>query len=161
MEIIMDQVCHAALHSAEYAEDDVAFSDANEANCMMFVKSGKFFYSRTNTNLVDAAWISEASLWASWWHRGSLVAKGNVNELIEVMHAPFGEVMCSHPSPWYFAHSYATEFLARINDIDHTELTDVTLLDDIEVGLLWHSCYERSATPVPAPANSAREISLA
>jgi hypothetical protein len=130
MAMTLSKLCHHALRTASYAFNEIVFNPGDEGERMYFVKVGSLEYTLIDqtslgTPVGPNLWVSEASLWAVWRHRGRLVARRNVNEAMALVPSSFVEVCRLHPRPWYFARNYGIEFVKYVNSIGTKAQTDV------------------------------------
>lgn len=65
----------------------------------------------------------QATLWLEWRHQGKLTALA-VSDLYLMEPAQFAGIMRSHPKPWFFAGSYAVQFLKFVQNLEPTCFSD-------------------------------------
>mmetsp|Transcript_32519 Transcript_32519/g.67130 ORF Transcript_32519/g.67130 Transcript_32519/m.67130 type:complete len:198 (-) Transcript_32519:81-674(-) len=129
MSPILVKLCDTVLRTIDLASEDVVFHPGEEGEKMYFVKSGHLEYMLPNgevlrPRLLQKAWLAEAVLWTTWWHRGEFKAS-TPSELAIIKPGPFNEVMKMHPRPWSLCRRYAEVFVKFLNQTDHKILTDV------------------------------------
>eukprot|EP00931_Biecheleriopsis_adriatica_P086580 TRINITY_DN61211_c0_g1_i1.p1 TRINITY_DN61211_c0_g1~~TRINITY_DN61211_c0_g1_i1.p1 ORF type:complete len:707 (+),score=114.53 TRINITY_DN61211_c0_g1_i1:60-2180(+) len=129
MSPVLVKLCDTVLKSINLASEDVVFHPGEEGDKMYFVKSGGLEYMLPNGDVLkprlrERAWLGEAVLWTTWWHRGEFKAL-TPSELAIIRPAPFSEVMKVHPRPWGFCRRYAQIFVTFLNSVDQQLLTDV------------------------------------
>mmetsp|Transcript_21217 Transcript_21217/g.39900 ORF Transcript_21217/g.39900 Transcript_21217/m.39900 type:complete len:727 (+) Transcript_21217:104-2284(+) len=129
MSPILVKLCDTVLRTIDLASEDVVFHPGEEGEKMYFVKSGNFEYTQSNGEVLkpplkEKAWLAEAVLWTTWWHRGEFKAV-TPSELAIITPSPFAEVMKMHPRPWSLCKRYAEVFVKYLNQMDHKLLTDV------------------------------------
>eukprot|EP00913_Durusdinium_trenchii_P022055 g20725.t1 len=126
MSPILVKLCDTVLSAVDLASEDVVFHPGEEGEKMYFVKSGNLEYMLPNGDVLkprlrEKAWLSEAVLWTTWWHRGEFKAIAP-SQLA---------VMKIHPRPWSFCRNYAELFVKYLNQKSHkSTLTDVILNSD-------------------------------
>jgi len=121
MPFVMYRLCSECVRVFSCAMDDVIFSHGDGAAWMYFVRNGSFTYALSPRASVNAqserslqdplplnvkAWVSEAVLWTTWQHRGTLRAT-MPGDLLLLDPDAFAQVMSIHPRPWRFAQRYA------------------------------------------------------
>eukprot|EP00442_Polarella_glacialis_P047829 CAMPEP_0115050144 /NCGR_PEP_ID=MMETSP0227-20121206/1614_1 /TAXON_ID=89957 /ORGANISM="Polarella glacialis, Strain CCMP 1383" /LENGTH=343 /DNA_ID=CAMNT_0002433953 /DNA_START=121 /DNA_END=1149 /DNA_ORIENTATION=+ len=128
---LMIKVCHTVLENISLASEDVLFNTGEEAAQMYFVSSGDLEYQKLRRRDADRtvvlqhkAWVSEAILWTSWWHRGACQALTPC-DLIAIKPGDLAEVMKVHPRPWRYCKRYANHFVEILNETDPRDLSDV------------------------------------
>lgn len=135
MSPILVKLCDTVLSAVDLASEDVVFHPGEEGEKMYFVKSGNLEYMLPNGDVLkprlrEKAWLSEAVLWTTWWHRGEFKAIAP-SQLAVIKPGPFAEVMKIHPRPWSFCRNYAELFVKYLNQKSHkSTLTDVILNSD-------------------------------
>mmetsp|Transcript_70361 Transcript_70361/g.222284 ORF Transcript_70361/g.222284 Transcript_70361/m.222284 type:complete len:366 (-) Transcript_70361:241-1338(-) len=157
MSVVMHRLCHMCLKPQSHAEGEVVFSAGEKATRMYFIKgnsTGTSLSTVIEYTSVDGVklhpppmkgeWLSEAVLWTDWRHQGKLHSI-STNDLIAVEPAPFSDVMCVHPRPWYFAKSYAANFLKFLNGLDEHEAIDI-IRDDGFYKTAVESCDSKHHT---------------
>merc|ERR1711920_990548 len=91
-----------------------------------FLRSGRLTYSRASDapkTLAGNHWISEAVLWTTWTHRGTLRAMAETN-LLSLDATQMGQIMITFPTR--HSSEYAKSFVEDLNTIeDIKELTDL------------------------------------
>lgn len=132
---MMFRLCHIALRTQAYAQEDVAFLAGDEGTKMHFFKAGLFEYKLADDTVLDRplgprTWSSEAVLWTDWRHRGSLTAL-KPSEITEIQPTPFINVFRMHPRPFDMGRQYGLQFVQYMNDINRTSLTDIIFDHDI------------------------------
>jgi len=125
----MFRVCSVALKTHEMALEDHAFRHDEIATAMYFVKLGKFKYRDNAQRLSRKTFLSEASLWTTWEHRGDLCCATEMGEIISITAEAFGNELRCHPAPWDLAFRYGHSFVEFMNRSDPAHLTDVTMND--------------------------------
>lgn len=132
MSPILVKLCDTVLQAIDLASEDVVFHPGEEGEKMYFIKSGTFEYMLPNGDVMkpaQKAWLAEAVLWTTWWHRGEFKATAP-GELAVIKPGPFAEVMKVHPRPWSFCINYAEVFVKYLNKKNHKTLTDVIMNGD-------------------------------
>jgi len=74
---VVRKICHAAMSTSAYSRDDVIFHFGEAARRMLINMRGCLLYcwgAENKTTVEEGKWISEASLWTHWAHRGALTA---------------------------------------------------------------------------------------
>jgi len=133
LDVMMLRICSNASSTEEFAQNDKAFYDGDEARNMFFVKTGSFQYRRQSKSVGPAlrkfkAWLSEAALWTTWRHRGDLEAR-EPSELMLLSPGEFGCIMSIHPQPWLFSQIYGIFFVTFLNEVEPEHVSDV-MFDD-------------------------------
>jgi len=125
---IMRSVCHEAVVVMSFATGDVLF-DVGETrdNAKMYIAmEGVFDYFRVDGATLEVSpvtWISEASLWISWMHHGSLSARANSR--VAVLDAKaFAAIVSQFHHPSFDPQRYAVEFARGVNALDE-DLSDL------------------------------------
>jgi hypothetical protein len=132
IELFLWRVCHLALKSIQYAEDNIAFSAGDEAMSMYFIQNGSFDYKLVDKDIVNVdaplgskAWASEPVLWTVWRHRGSLIAK-KVGSLLAISPSGLSSQLKLHPRTSTLARQYAEKFVKYLNVIGIGQVNDLT-----------------------------------
>lgn len=117
---LMFKLCYTCLSTAAYAESDNVFSAGNEGVSMYFLRLGQFEYTLADGHKLDhplgpKTWASEAVLWTTWRHRGTLTANVPGEGMI-VNPDKFIEVFAMHPRPWHLGQHYGAHFVEYMND---------------------------------------------
>eukprot|EP00747_Dinoflagellata_sp_TGD_P059220 gnl/TRDRNA2_/TRDRNA2_151472_c0_seq1.p1 gnl/TRDRNA2_/TRDRNA2_151472_c0~~gnl/TRDRNA2_/TRDRNA2_151472_c0_seq1.p1 ORF type:complete len:357 (+),score=29.78 gnl/TRDRNA2_/TRDRNA2_151472_c0_seq1:84-1154(+) len=136
---VMYEIARSAIGTQTLATMDIVFTGGDEARSMFFIRSGDVCYELSNGNVLEppvqpGEWIAEPVLWTLWRHLGTLWAS-SLCDMLTVDPKKFGEVMCYHPRPWYFARHYADQFLTFINSQAPDALTDVMREFDYEMAV--------------------------
>mmetsp|Transcript_21923 Transcript_21923/g.55814 ORF Transcript_21923/g.55814 Transcript_21923/m.55814 type:complete len:410 (+) Transcript_21923:2-1231(+) len=156
MRLFLYRVCDKAVSSVGYAEQDTVFEKGDDGRKMYFVSSGFFTYCLgdgcEDIRISKGDWISEASLWTTWEHRGKLSAvEAKAADLIEVDPQKLCEAVQIHPKPWKLVTSYASTFVMTMNEKPQEGLTDLLDFDaDFEWPVEPEDSEESRRTPRPS-----------
>jgi len=129
MPVILHALCSKIL-SKTYAEDEVVFSGGNVAKKTFFSGIARgpeetvdFLYTPIFGRCIKARsqeCIAEPTLWVDWRHQGELMCQ-HPSELFNLSPEHFQQTLQLHPKPYFFAVSYAHDFLEHIKN---QELSD-------------------------------------
>ncbi|CAJ1335513.1 unnamed protein product [Effrenium voratum] len=158
MSPILVKLCDTVLRTIDLASEDIVFHPGEEGEKMYFVKCGNLEYTLPNGEVLkprlrEKAWLAEAVLWTTWWHRGEFKAV-TPSELAILRPGPFAEVMKVHPRPWSYCRRYAEVFVKHLNQINHKLLTDVIVNADLLESQVW-SCdrdFDEASRSIPPAA---------
>merc|ERR1712137_995977 len=134
MPVILHILC-SEMSNKTYAQEEVVFTGGSVAKKTFFVSAGKLIYNPIHgksTPVPLKKCISEATLWIYWRHQGELQSV-KTSELFELSSGNFQQTMQMHPKPYYFAVSYAHEFLNHMklaehgHDLIHDEFRRISL----------------------------------
>lgn len=113
------QICHTTIMLFHISRGDVLFSqfEVPVAPKMFFVANGRLvYYIRGDTSIAKVnprQWISEAVLWTTWAHHGSVVARSEC-ELLTIDANRFVNITTSFQT--LHANVYAARFVEALND---------------------------------------------
>merc|ERR1712007_344274 len=119
MRVVMHKIC-IALGTNMVAEKEVIFHCGETAKLTYFTRDGKLKYSPITGESIwahQSECISEAALWVDWRHQGELRALAD-SELFELDPVFFLKTMQTHPTPWFYAVSYARNFEDFVREMD-------------------------------------------
>jgi len=123
-------ICHKAIIEVSISYGDALFSafEVPVVPMMFFVMSGKLVYTQgiDAQRVLPTRWISEASLWTRWSHRGSLVARSECR-LMAIDALRLLDSVMSFPT--MHANVYADKYLEWLN-----KMSESKLLSDIGEG---------------------------
>jgi len=118
----MHQIC-SILEGKTYSESEVIFNGGTRADQTFFKRSGELRYISLDGLLLqppplEGECVAEATLWLEEWrHQGELTAC-EVSDLFSMDPVQFANIMRLHPKTWFFAGSYAWQFLHYIQNAE-------------------------------------------
>lgn len=119
---VMRKVCHCCASMTPVFVGDVIFNagEAPRPPKMYFVASGMQEYFTIGGNQVtvrEGMWLSEATLWTSWVHRGGLRVKMD-SQLCEFSAERFQDIVGDSDFSLFDPRSYAEAFVKLLNTYD-------------------------------------------
>lgn len=130
---VMRRVCHSAMSPALASRLDTIFNvgEIPAQPRMYVVSSGVLEYSAFTGEVAEVRerqWISEASLWTRWMHRGSLSATTDC-WLLALDARRFQDIVNQFKHDGFDPKRYAGQFVSKLNSFQ-LEATDLPFLDD-------------------------------
>jgi len=127
----MREACHTCAVVETFSPGDEVFhTGERDSECrIFFVRDGQLEYTHLNGHKDDippGEYVSEASLWLDWTHRGSLVSKDEDTSVLEFSGLKFKDVVRRYEHhalcPW----AYAKKFLEKAKVFE--ELSDIMVI---------------------------------
>eukprot|EP00928_Gymnodinium_smaydae_P005475 TRINITY_DN11861_c0_g1_i1.p1 TRINITY_DN11861_c0_g1~~TRINITY_DN11861_c0_g1_i1.p1 ORF type:complete len:902 (+),score=131.64 TRINITY_DN11861_c0_g1_i1:112-2817(+) len=141
------KICHNAVDIAAVSFEDLIFANGELGTYMYFSVSGRLSYMQGRTEVQEPVevgmWLSEAVLWTSWSHCGTLQARDDA-DILQMHATTFQTIMSKYPS--HHMKAYAHHFVALLKTIPSHQLSDMPLgaRGDVLVGTAFadHSAEE-------------------
>jgi len=126
---VMGKVCREGVSTQWLSRGDVIFSQGQipEKPKMLFACEASLEYEMDGKKeeLTKGQWASEATLWTNWMHRGTLRAISE-STVLQLEADTFADIVSQFWTPQVNPKKYAREFVARLNDMDPSSLSDLT-----------------------------------
>eukprot|EP00746_Dinoflagellata_sp_MGD_P017700 gnl/MRDRNA2_/MRDRNA2_140797_c0_seq1.p1 gnl/MRDRNA2_/MRDRNA2_140797_c0~~gnl/MRDRNA2_/MRDRNA2_140797_c0_seq1.p1 ORF type:complete len:390 (+),score=34.86 gnl/MRDRNA2_/MRDRNA2_140797_c0_seq1:31-1170(+) len=133
----MRSLCHHALSTLTLSQGDTVFATGDICEKMIFVMDGNLLYQWTSSETIDSSvwtavpsagrdnrlmacylkeggWCSEACLWATWVHRGTMQAV-SMGNLLAIDAEKFVSVTLKHTMVMQATAIYAQNFVKNLN----------------------------------------------
>mmetsp|Transcript_29755 Transcript_29755/g.54854 ORF Transcript_29755/g.54854 Transcript_29755/m.54854 type:complete len:201 (+) Transcript_29755:1-603(+) len=130
--VTLQRLAHKAIDRKLLAAGDSLFHPLETATHLSFVVTGKLQYIRMAhrevKEWVDKGedWIAEPVLWTStWFHHGHLIAAAS-SDLLLIDAKKFPEIVKRNPHAHFIVSGYAIRYIARLNEMDSANLSDIT-----------------------------------
>merc|ERR1712217_664334 len=127
----MRKICHHATTTLIYSVGDVFFhpNEIPVTPRMYFLCHGRLEYLLKNSakeQSVDAGkWISEATLWAQWRHRGHLKAASD-GTLVLLASSKFRDVITVFQYTEFDPKRYGIAFVNHLNQTERSAVSDLS-----------------------------------
>jgi hypothetical protein len=130
---VMRRVCHTSMSMLLLDAGDVLFNldDEPTEGKMYFVCHGTFEYRDAYGEIhpvLEKMWVSEPALWTYWKHRGTLTAMTDAKLAVvdaESFQEVCGQYMKKSRGQGFNPKVYAAAFIAELNALDNSELSDL------------------------------------
>jgi len=140
MRPVMIRLCSRVLKFVPFAPEDVVFRSGEESTAMYVVQSGDVeYHAKTGSGRAPKrlevgsnGWISEASLWTMWWHRGQCTAR-SASSIGLIKPDEFVEIAKVHTASWNFCRMYAALFVENLSRLEVDDQNDMPWkLEDLQ-----------------------------
>jgi hypothetical protein len=159
----MQRIATGALSRKLFARGETIFLPHELAQHMDFVVAGNLRYTRTceatHSEIVEWVtmgedWITEPAVWTEEWITlGELIA-ACVTEMLEVSQKEFAEAIKRTPHVFAVVSAYASNFMKRLNSIDHDNLSDIIQGDKVRNEIADLICPDSASDMKFAPTRS-------
>jgi len=146
---VMRKVCHSAMSLISVSEGDVIFNfgETPTKPKMLLVNKGTLSYVTPadhdeGTELKAHHWISEATLWTRWVHRGTLSAVQD-SRLYALDAKEFQQIVIQFQHSGFNPRDYATSFVADLNEADEP-ITDLPTTQLLNLCIAHHTGKQES-----------------